>query len=152
MPLYREVVEAFGSDILGDDGGIDRRKLGTIVFRDAGRLSVLNGLVHPVVRGLWLKWLGEQRTRAAAVVVPLLYEIGDGGNWDRIVCVGAPETDQRARLAERGLTAEEIDERLRAQLPVFEKMDRADHVIYNAGSRELLREQVRRIVKEIVEN
>jgi dephospho-CoA kinase len=150
---YRGILSAFGKSILGRDGQIVRARLGKIVFEDPDRLKLLNGIVHPRVKRLWESWLRGQRGHAAAaVMIPLLYETGWESNWDTVVCVSASEGDQRARLRSRGLTAREIKLRLAAQMPVCEKMERADHVIYNCGSLELLREQTLRVLNALLES
>ncbi len=149
---YRAVVDAFGRGILGEDGEVVRSRLGRVVFGDSAKLKKLNAMLHPVVRAMWKKWMRGQRGRkAVAVVVPLLYEIADERNWDAVICVGGPEADQRARLKARGLTAREVGQRLAAQMPVAQKMARADHVIYNCGSVPLLRAQTVRVINELVE-
>jgi dephospho-CoA kinase len=84
-------------------------------------------------------------------MIPLLYEIGEGGGWESVICVSSPEAEQIRRLRQRGLTEEEARARMAAQMPVSEKMRRADYVIFNCGSRELLEEQARRTWRDIVE-
>jgi dephospho-CoA kinase len=84
-----------------------------------------------------------------AVVIPLLYEIRDEGNWDVVVCVAAPEADQRRRLAGRGLTDAEASVRIRAQWAQMAKMEHSDYVIYNCGSATLLKEQTERVMRSI---
>ena len=86
-----------------------------------------------------------------AAVVPLVYEAGWESDWDRVVCVAAPPTLQRRRLAARGLASTEIRRRLAAQWPVPDKARRADAVIFNAGVPALAEEQARRIVERIRE-
>jgi len=150
---YREILREFGKDILGPDGEIVRSRLGKIVFEDPGRRALLNAIVHPRVKRSWETWLRRQRGYPfGIVVIPLLYETGQESAWDRVVCVGSLEVDQRARLRARGLKNREIDLRLAAQMPVWEKMERADHVIYNCGSLELLRCQTLRLVNELLES
>ena len=108
-------------------------------------------LIHPEVLRRLRAWVAAQSVACATVaaVIPLLFEIGDEGYWDLTVCVGAPEADQRARLQERGLSAEESWQRLRAQQPLAWKIERADRVIYNCGSMDVLREQTDRLLKSI---
>lgn len=150
--VNRRIIEEFGRGLVGPDGEIDRSVLGRIVFGDPERLQALNALVHPGVKVLWESWIRKQRGKAAvAVMIPLLYETGEEGRWGSVVCVSARESDQRKRLKARGLTVRDIKLRLAAQMPVWEKMERADHVIYNCGSRELLKEQTLRVLNELLE-
>lgn len=149
--VHRAVVERFGPEIVGPDGVIDRCRLGRLVFEDNRRLADLNALTHPEILRRVRAWLAAQsaETPVAAAVIPLLYEIGDEANWDRVVCVAAPEADQLRRLGERGLTKEEARRRVASQWPQVRKTARADFVIYNGGSRELLRQQTNDVMRSI---
>jgi dephospho-CoA kinase len=149
--VFREVVGSFGQEILTPDGEINRGILGRRVFADAIEREKLNRCVHPETRVRWTAWLKAQETPVAAVIIPLLYEIDDGGNWDAVMCVTASRGVQLERLAERGLDREEAGQRIAAQLDVTEKAKRADFVIANSGSRELLKEQTVRVLNSIRE-
>ena len=148
---YAEVVRAFGPGILRADGEIDRAALARIVFADARCLQRLNAITHPPVLQRLYAWR-EAAGRTAPLVVaviPLLYEVHEEGRWDRVICVAAPESAQLERLRQRGLSAAEARQRLAAQWPLHEKMERADYVIYNAASRELLRAQTRMVLSRL---
>ena len=149
--VHKAVVERFGREIVGSDGAIDRVRLGRLVFEDERRLAELNALTHPEILRRLRVWLSARGAEVpvVAAVIPLLYEIGDEANWDRVVCVAAPEADQRRRLAERGLTAEEVRLRVASQWPQVRKTERADFVIFNGGSRELLRQQTNDVMRTI---
>jgi len=151
---YRKLVEHFGDEITGPDGEIDRSVLAGMVFGIPEQMTVLNTILHPGVKRLWRSWMRRvaEKNRIGVVIVPLLYEIGEGRKWDKVICVGAGEDAQRARLADRGLSQIAIDHRLSAQMPVWQKMERADFVIYNGGSLEMLKEQTERILNELLES
>jgi dephospho-CoA kinase len=151
--VARQVVEVFGPDILDGDGRIDRRRLGNRVFSAPEDLKRLNAIVHPAVKRVWQEWLaGQPDTReAAAVIVPLLYEAGEGEGWDAVVCVVASEAVQMERLAGRGLSEGESRKRLAAQMPVSRKAVQADYVIVNNGTETVLNEQTRRVLRCIME-
>ncbi len=154
-PLGRQVTAAFGQAILGDDGEIDRGRLGRIVFANPENLKRLNRLVHPAAIRAVNSWLRKQATRRggrrlAAVLVPLVYEAGWDTAWDRIVCVAAPVCLQVARLRRRGLAAESARARIAAQWPVEDKMRRADYVVFNGGGRSCARRQVVNIIEAIM--
>mgnify|MGYP001605868741 CR=1 FL=1 len=151
---YEEIVAVFGRDILGNDGEIDRRRLGARVFSNPAELEILNRIVHPDVKKRWVKWLESRRKdgcRAAAVIVPLLYEAGEGAGWDAVVCVAASENTQIQRLLERGLSRQDIEQRIGAQMPIAEKVKLADYVIVNEGTMDLLKRQVEIVVENIME-
>ena len=147
------LIAEWGAGITGSDGGIDRVALGRLVFADPAKRERLNSLIHPAILKKTADWIrareGEHRHDCVVVIIPLLYEIGLEKEWDRVICVASPEADQYRRLTERGLTPEEIRLRLASQMSLAAKMERADHVIYNGGSRVLLEEQTKRIVRTI---
>lgn len=157
--VYYRIVRRFGQDILMPDGSIDRKKLGRRVFADFSELRDLNAIVHPAVKQLWGQWLENERNKElrerehiiAAVVIPLLYEIGANEGWSAVICVWAPLWRQIALLSKRGLSKSEITQRLSAQMPTEQKALLADYVIYNNGTIWLLREQTQRVLRSIQE-
>ncbi len=149
MPVFSRVVEVFGTDILGEDGAIDRKVLGDIVFSDADKRLKLNTIVHPEVKKAWMRAIKD--LRMSAVVVPLLYEAGEGDGWDAVICVSASEILQIRRLVQRGLSETDAGKRIAAQMPVSEKMVLSDYVVINDGTKNLLREQTMRVLNCILE-
>ena len=144
--VARRVVRAFGPGIRGPDGTVDRRRLGAIVFADPAARARLNALVHPPVLRETARWrrAAVRRHRAAAVIVPLLFEAGATDGWDAIVCVASRRAEVMARLRGRGLGAAEAVRRIRAQWPLRRKMKESDYVIWNRGTlRDLERETLR---------
>lgn len=133
-PAYAGVVEAFGAGILDKEGEIDRKRLGEIVFNDARRRERLNQLVHPHVYAQAEK---EKTAIAAAhpeaVIlfdVPLLIETGAHREMDRVIVVYVDRATQIDRLIKRdGLTREESERRIGAQMPLDEKRRLADEII-----------------------
>lgn len=152
MPVYEEVVKAFGPSIVGASGEIDRTRLAEVVFRDAAKLARLNTLVHPAVREGWRQWAAARREegRDAAVIIPLLYETDETAGWDAVICVAANEANVGARLSARGMSSQQMKERIGAQMPLDEKCRRADYVITNNGSLEELKESISAVFREII--
>lgn len=146
--VFRAVAAEFGPDIIGQDGEIDRAALGRLVFGDARQLARLNALTHPPARAE-INRRRRTRTGPLAVIVPLAYEAGWAADWPVMICVGAPAALQLERLQARGLTPAEARARLAAQMPVEEKMRRADYVIYNSGAPAVLQRQVDMILKRL---
>ncbi len=151
---YRDVVNAFGTNILAGDGTIDRRLLGAIVFEDVTRRQRLNALLHPAVRleiEHWLRQREQDGVRLAVAVIPLLFEADMAAGWDAVVCVACQPQAQMARLCERGLDDAACRARLEAQMPLVKKIKRSDFTIWNDGSQDELSESVRQLLKAIEE-
>lgn len=154
-PLFARLVAAFGREIVGADGAIDRSRLGRQVFADPARREQLNRLVHPEVRRVLEDWMatapagGPARPAAVAAIIPLVYEAGWDDGWDRVICVSSPVCLQVQRLLARGLTETEARARIAAQWPVEKKMKRADYVIFNSGNCACVRRQAELVFQRI---
>ncbi len=149
-PGFVGVVGAFGQDVVGVDGKIDRKKLGARVFSEPGQLERLNSIVHPLIRGEIEQQLGALREKGgvplAVVEAAILLEAGWRPLVDEVWVVTARPDTIRARLAEsRGLTAEEVDARVAKQMPDAERRAAADVVIENDGARDDLRHRLARL-------
>lgn len=135
-PGLAAVVEAFGPDVVGPDGSLDRPALAGLVFGDPDALALLNGIVHPLVRA------AAARRRAGAepgsIVVqdiPLLVESGQAKNFDLVVTVQAPRDERiRRMVASRGMSAEEAEARIASQASDAERAAVSDVVLDNSGT------------------
>jgi dephospho-CoA kinase len=142
---YAEVLREFGPSILDANGGVDRGKLGAIVFTDHEKLERLNGIVHPRVKAEILRQFEEWSRNgkpAAFVEAALLVEAGYVKELDGLVVAWSRPEQQVARLRERGLSEEEARKRIAAQLPVEEKLKLATEKIDCSGPLEETRRQV----------
>jgi len=150
-PVFEQVVENFGKSVLGLDGEIDRSQLGRIVFADPMAREALNGLVHPAVIEAAERWKAVRRAagQEAVVLVPLLFEVDWTQGWNAIVCVSADEDVVFQRLEKRGLNEEEARKRIAAQMPLAEKMAKADFVIRNNETLDALREKTMEVLEWI---
>lgn len=143
-PGLARIVEAFGAGILDGAGRLDRAKLGSVVFGDASRLAVLNGIVHPLVREA-AAWVISGAPDGAIVVqdIPLLVETGQGSSFHLVLVVDAPDELRVRRMVEhRGMTAEQAESRMAAQAPRGVRLAAADVVLDNSGSVDALLAQV----------
>lgn len=148
---YQKIVKAFGEQILREDGTLDREKLGEIVFADEEKRKMLNQIVHPAVReSMIAKRDAYVKSGEKCIVldIPLLFESNLPHFVDKTLVVYVDEDIQLQRLMERnGYTEEEALQRIRAQIPVKEKADRADQVIDNNGSKYESYQQLELILK-----
>ena len=130
--VKRALLERLGEGILGDDGEIDRRKVGHIVFGDRDSLAWLENLLHPLVSAEYFRWreqlAGLPRPPEVCVTeVPLLYEVGAESRFDKVVVITAPRLlrEQRTNVPMAGR-----EDRL---IPDGEKVKRADYTYVNTG-------------------
>ncbi|MDG0766487.1 dephospho-CoA kinase [Bacillus halotolerans] len=150
MPAYRQIIDEFGEDILLENGDIDRRKLGALVFTNEQKRLALNSIVHPAVREEMLKRRDESIANQGTFVVldiPLLFESKLESLVDKIIVVSVTKELQLERLTKRNqLTVEEALSRIRSQMPLEEKVSRADNVIDNSGTLEETKQQLEEIL------
>jgi len=146
---WREVVAAFGRQILAPDGNIDRKKLGEIVFGNPESLSRLNQIMHPRMYDMVKAQLEEYRRqgmRVAVLEAPLLLEAGWTSLVDEVWVTTASESTVLKRLEGRtGLSQVESLARIRSQLPSAERARHADVVINTDCSLDELKSKVKEL-------
>lgn len=140
-----EVKGRFGPEMILPGGGVDRRKLGAIVFSDPEELDWLERLLHPLVREEWRRRVAGDAGRPWIVQIPLLFEKKLESSFDFTVCISADSELQFQRLEARGLSKEDVAGRISRQLPLARKIELADHHLHNNGSLEFLRAQVQHL-------
>lgn len=155
-PTLEKIKLAFGPGII-DNGVLDRRKLGQIVFEDGAQLKKLNDIMQPAISSAMADRINFWRLQNVPILVldvPLLFERDYDKNKlvDKIIVVTASEEIQLSRLENRDqLSNMEARNRVKAQLPMSQKIARADYVIDNNGRIEELQEQVTVLIKKIKE-
>jgi dephospho-CoA kinase len=146
-------VEAAFPGVRNENGSIDRGRLGQRVFGKPEELHRLEKILHPMVRAVERRWLGQQRARREKLVVldiPLLFETDRIDRVDGVIVVSAPARLQRERvLRRRGMTAERLAAILNSQLPDRRKRQRADFVVRTALSRATGARQIAGIVRRV---
>jgi dephospho-CoA kinase len=148
QPALDEIRAEFGAEVINTDGSLNRGKLAERVFGEDQSRRKLEAILHPRIRERWQKQLSEwadEGVSRAVVVIPLLYETEAEKALDKVVCVGCSEKTQFERLATRGWSKVEITRRIAAQLPLQQKIDRADYVIWNEGPVDLAERQAKMI-------
>ena len=139
--------ERFGDAVFDSAGTLRKDALAKIVFSDAAALADLETFMHPRIRAEWKSRVAAAcaASRNVVVEVPLLFEKNYERDFDATVCLAASESVQLARLEKRGLPRDRARERIAKQMPLAEKIRRANFVIFNDGSREFLAAQAREI-------
>ena len=146
----RDVLDAFGPEMLSPGGTLDRGRLRSLVFQDREARERLEALLHPRIGVLRDAWVREQAARGVPLVVleiPLLFEAGLEDSVDEIVFVDAPDDVRLSRLVERrGLDPAEARRMMDAQLDPAEKRGRSHHVVENRGTPEALADRARELL------
>jgi dephospho-CoA kinase len=151
-PGLAAVADAFGEEVLTDDGRLDRAALGSRVFADEEARRRLEGILHPLIRAR----AAEVEAAAApdALVVhdiPLLVETGQADRFEAVIVVDVPvETQVERMLRARGWTRADAEARVAAQADREQRLAAATHVIDNTGTRDDLRERVTEVVELLV--
>jgi dephospho-CoA kinase len=145
-----QIVARFGAGVLQPDGALDRRALGAVVFADPVARRALEAIVHPAVRQAIDAWVAERRQQGdplAVADIPLLFETGRTGEFDVVVVTACPPDEQVSRIVRRdGLSEADARARVEAQMPIEEKVRRADHVVRTDGTHEETDRQVDALV------
>ena len=149
-PALATIAAEFGRDVIQADGTLDRKRLGAIVFADAGRRKRLEAITHPAIRERFMRrvqQLADERFSGVVVFdAAVMIESGNYKNMDRLVVVATDEATEIARLMARDdIGRDEAALKVRSQMPVAEKAKLADYVIDNGGDRAATEAQVRRV-------
>ena len=143
---WRQVVEAFGRDILQPTEEVDRRKLGSVVFSAPEKLQLLNSILHPLMYKMMEERLDRMRAEGVQVAVleaAILIEAGWRPLVDEVWCTEAGEEDVVRRVQARSnLPEEQIRSRIHAQLSAEERAKHAQVIVRNDGSLEELQQRV----------
>ena len=146
--------EAFGSEIINDDGTLDRRKLAGIAFQSDEKKKLLENITHSAIReeiNCRLRTSAAKHENAVVLDVPLLMESGIDGLCDTVWVVTTAKDVRIERISARdGITKEEINARINAQISDRERFARADEIIDNSGDKEALYREIERLIKKYV--
>ncbi|MDJ0615349.1 MAG: dephospho-CoA kinase [Calothrix sp. MO_192.B10] len=131
-PILQTIAKKYGSQILLVDGNLNRQKLGEIIFNQPEERSYIEGLIHPYVRDRLMNAMNQIPVKTLVLVVPLLFEAGITNLVTEIWVVYCDRQQQLTRLIQRNnLTVEQAEARINSQMPLAEKVARADVVLDN---------------------
>ncbi|MFD1956565.1 dephospho-CoA kinase [Paenibacillus thailandensis] len=148
-PALEAIASLFGQAVIQDDGTLNRKALGEIVFKDKELLAKLEGITHPAIRKRMqeriLSYSEQHPDKLVVADVPLLFETGQQHLYEGIMVVYVPEALQVKRLMSRNQLSEaEARRRVSLQMDIEEKRRRADWVIDNSGDLEQTQLQIER--------
>ncbi|MBQ7641695.1 MAG: dephospho-CoA kinase [Acholeplasmatales bacterium] len=148
--IYKVVLERFGKDFLLDDGNIDRKKLGKLVFNNSSAKMLLNSITHPIIKEELLKEIAKYNDGLVFVEIPLLYEAKFETICDKIICVFLSQKYQVERLmAREGIDEDFALKKIHSQMDLYMKKSLADYVINSKGSFDETRLQVIDVINNI---
>jgi dephospho-CoA kinase len=155
QPAYLKIVEEFGQGVVRDDGTLDRKALGAIVFAEPARRKRLEEITHPAIAARQqriLSVLDEEAFEGIVIWdVALLFETGGLARMDRVVVVATdPETELARLMSRDGMAEADARARIASQMPVAEKAKRAHYVIDNSGDRALTEHQVKVVYEALL--
>lgn len=156
-PALKEIIDFFGKQVLQENGQLDRKKLSDTVFGDMEKKKKLESFIHPRIREVFIRQIDEITRKdpkaIIQVVVPLLIETNMLPLFHKNLVVYAPRETQVERLMERdGISRENAENILKAQLPIDEKVGYADYVINNEKALEETRKKVAELWEELIQN
>ena len=147
--VKQEILGQFGREVFSPEGDLNRAKLRAIVFEDATKRRSLEQILHPRIRRQWMAQAERHRNSPDFFFadIPLLYETGNETLCERVAVVACSHKMQLDRLVKRiSLTGSEAEQMINSQMPLEEKIKRADHVVWNNGDRATLMEQAKGLV------
>ena len=147
--VQKQIRRDFGEKVFSSAGDLNRSKLRAIVFADATKKRALERILHPRIRRQWRTEAKRHRNSPKFFFadIPLLYETGGESLCDQVVVVACSEKAQLARLRKRmSVGSAEAKQMINSQMPLEEKIRRADRVVWNNGGRSSLMEQARLLV------
>ncbi len=146
-PILSQIAEKYGREIILSDGNLNRAKLGEIIFHQPEERYWVEGVIHPYVRNCFDKAINESSANTLILVIPLLFEANLENLVNQIWVVSCSSQQQKERLIERNnLTPEQAAARINSQLPIAEKIARADVVLDNSGNLESLLQQIDKVL------
>ncbi len=147
--VKQEILSEFGGEVFSPEGDLNRAKLRAIVLVNATKRRSLEQILHPRIRRQWMAQAERHRNSPDFFFadIPLLYETGGETLCERVVVVACSHKVQLDRLVKRiSLKDSEAEQMINSQLPLEEKIKRADHVVWNNGDRATLMEQAKSLV------
>lgn len=148
--LYNVIIEKFGKEFLLEDGEIDRKKLGKLIFNNSAAKLLINSATHPIIIDEVKRRIGEIPSGLIFVEAPLLYESKLNEICDKVICVFLQKKHQVERLMEReGIDEDYALAKIHSQMDLYMKKTLADYVIDSKGTFDETKNQVLKVLDEL---
>jgi dephospho-CoA kinase len=150
----RAVVDAFGQEIIREDGTLNREQLGALVFANEDKRVLLNSVLHPYIISrqdeLLCEWESQNPNGIAVVDAALMIESGGYKRFDKLIVVHCDAAEQLRRVMSRNnLSRDQAEQRIRTQMPQEEKQTLADYLINTTGGFEATRKRTAAVYEEL---
>ena len=153
-PALADVVTEFGREVLGPDGVLDRKRLGTLVFGDPDKRRRLEAITHPRIRARFARRLEELTGQDFDGIVvfdaAVMIESGGYRDMDRLIVVVTDAETQHVRALQRDGNREDVERRIASQMPLADKARLADYVVDNSGDRAATLAEVQRVHRALL--
>ena len=150
-PLYKAILEKFGPDYILDDGELNRKKLGILIFNNSSAKNLINDTTHPIIREHLLEEIKKIPDGLVFIEVPLLYEAKFDKICDKVICVFLKKKYQVERLMQReGIDEDYALAKIHSQMDLYLKREKADYVIDSHGSFEETEKEVKNVLEDIL--
>jgi len=152
-PVLKKIKGLFGNDIFNKNGSLNKKKVSHVIFQNDRLRRSLEDILHPLVFEKIHLFLSKSKCQDKIIIieVPLLFEGGYENSFDKIITIFSQEEKALNRLKKKGIKPLEAVQRLKYQLPIEEKIRRADFIIDNNMTIDQTRRQVKIIHKKLVE-
>jgi dephospho-CoA kinase len=149
QPVLNDLVTEFGKEILLPEGSLNRKKLSEIIFSEKMSKLKVEKILHGYITSRINKIIFREKDKQNIVInAPLLFEVGLDRICDKVIVVWAPYSIETARLARRdNLTKQEIKKRILSQMLIEKKMELADFVVDNSGTKQNLKRNITSLYK-----
>ncbi len=150
-PLYKAILEKFGPDYILDDGELNRKKLGILIFNNSSAKNLINDTTHPIIREYLLEEIKKIPDGLVFIEVPLLYEAKFDNICDKVICVFLKKKYQVERLMQReGIDEDYALAKIHSQMDLYLKREKADYVIDSYGLFEETEKEVKNVLEDIL--
>jgi dephospho-CoA kinase len=146
--VLAQIAQRYNKEILLPDGNLNRAKLGDIIFNQPEERNWVENVIHPYIRNYFYQEITKSSAPILVLVIPLLFEADLENLVSEIWVVSCSAEQQQERLIQRNnLSSEQAVARINSQLPISEKVARADVILDNSSSLESLLQQVDLVMK-----